>query len=119
MSSSRRSFLKGLGAAALLPVLPAFSKKSAMQFDKAVYHRVLSCNIRVALDEDEANGVGWSARKDICLKIIKNKKPDIISLQEVLKIQADDFRNYFSSYQLFGFDGPEMDAHTTGYHGIA
>ncbi len=119
MSASRRSFLKGMGAAALLPALPGFSNASIASFDKATSHRVLCANIRVALDEDEAKGVGWSARRDICLKIIKDKKPDIISLQEVLKVQADDFRRYFSSYQLFGFDGPEMDPHPTGYYGIA
>lgn len=119
MSVGRREFLKGLGAAALLPVLPAAGRDSAASVDKDNTHRVLSCNIRVALDEDEAKGLGWSARRDICLKIIKSKKPDIISLQEVLKVQADDFRKYFSSYQLFGFEGPEMDPHPTGYYGIA
>lgn len=119
MSSGRRSFLKGISAAALLPVLPAFSRETAMAFSKTGAHRILSCNIRVALDEDEAKDLGWSARRDICLKVIKDRKPDIIGLQEVLKIQADDFRKYFPSYQLFGFDGPEMDAHTIGYHGIA
>jgi len=119
MSVSRRGFLKNFGAAALLPVLPALSRASAAASDKSGHHRVLSCNIRVALDEDEPKGVGWSARRDICLKIIKNKKPDIISLQEVLKVQADDFRKYFPSFQLFGFDGPEMDANPAGYHGIA
>lgn len=119
MSSNRRSFLKGLSAAALLPVLPGFGKEIPAVVNNADYHRILSCNIRVALDEDEAKGVGWPARKDICLKIIKDKKPDIISLQEVLKVQADDFRKHFSSYHLLGFDGPEMDAHPSGYHGIA
>jgi endonuclease/exonuclease/phosphatase family metal-dependent hydrolase len=119
MSVGRREFLKGLGAAALLPVLPAAGNDSAASVYKDNTHRILSCNIRVALDEDEAKGLGWSARRDICLKIIKSKKPDIISLQEVLKVQADDFRKYFSSYQLFGFEGPEMDPHPTGYYGIA
>ena len=119
MPASRRNFLKGLGATALLPMLPAFNKEEKTATSQAPYHRVLSCNIRVALDEDEAKGVGWSARRDICLEIIKNKKPDIIALQEVLKVQANDFRKHFPSYQLLGFDGPEMDAHTTGYHGIA
>ncbi len=90
-----------------------------MAFSKTGAHRILSCNIRVALDEDEAKGLGWSARKDICLKVIKDRKPDIVGLQEVLKVQADDLRKYFPSYQLFGFDGPEMDEHTTGYYGIA
>ncbi|RYY18824.1 MAG: endonuclease/exonuclease/phosphatase family protein [Chitinophagaceae bacterium] len=124
MSASRRRFLKGMSAFALLPVMPALAMDHALpdKYDQSIKdgsHRILCCNIRVALDEDEAKGVGWSARRDICLKIIKDKKPDIISLQEVLKVQADDFRKYFSNYQLFGFDGPEMDAHTTGYHGIA
>ncbi|AXY76863.1 endonuclease/exonuclease/phosphatase family protein [Paraflavitalea soli] len=119
MSANRRKFLKGLSAAALLPVLPAFSSETEMAFSKTGSHRILSCNIRVALDEDEAKGLGWSARKDICLRIIKDRKPDIVGFQEVLKVQADDLRKYFSSYQLFGFDGPEMDEHTTGYYGIA
>ncbi|MCG2614853.1 endonuclease/exonuclease/phosphatase family protein [Terrimonas sp. NA20] len=119
MSASRRNFLKGLGAAALLPALPGFGKELVADHATAGSHRILSCNIRVALDEDEAKGLGWSSRKDICLKVIKNHKPDVICLQEVLKIQADDCRKFFSSYQLIGFDGPEMDAHTTGYHGIA
>lgn len=119
MSSGRRKFLKGIGAAALLPVLPAFGGEPEAYSGEAGSHRIMSCNIRVALDEDEAKGVGWSARKDICLKIIKDRKPDIVGLQEVLKVQADDLRKYFSAYQLFGFDGPEMDPHPTGYYGIA
>jgi len=122
MSSSRRSFLKGIGTAALLPALPAlqaFSSETETSSTKSSTHRILTCNIRVALDEDEAKGVGWSARKDICLKIIKDKKADIICFQEVIKVQADDLKKYFSSFRLFGFDGPEMDPHPTGYFGIA
>lgn len=114
--SDRRSFVKGLGAALMLPSLPAFSREPNAP---SVNHRVLCCNIRVALDEDETSGVGWSVRRDICLKIIKSKTPDIVSFQEVLKVQADDIRKYFPNYQLIGFDGPEMDPHPTGYFGIA
>ena len=29
-------------------------------------HRVASCNIRVALPQDEEGGNGWSARKYVC-----------------------------------------------------
>ncbi|MFT3826383.1 MAG: endonuclease/exonuclease/phosphatase family protein [Chitinophagaceae bacterium] len=119
MSSGRRSFLKGISAAALLPVLPAFGRETEAPPARTGSHRIMTCNIRVALDEDEAKGLGWSARKDICLKIIKDKKPDIVGFQEVLKVQADDIRKYFPSYHLFGFDGPEMDPHPTGYYGIA
>jgi Metal-dependent hydrolase len=120
MPSTRRKFIQQLTPAALLPMLSSFRHFSLPEADKAKrFHRILSCNIRVALDEDEQKGVGWSARRDICLKIIRSKQPDIICLQEVLKVQADDFRNYFKGYSLLGFDGPEMDAHPTGYHGIA
>lgn len=119
MSFGRRRFLKGMGAAALLPVLPVFSKDAGISPGKARTHRVLSCNIRVPLDEDETKGVGWSVRKAVCLKMIKDKQPDIVGLQEVFNVQADDLRKYFPSYQLFGFDGPEMDLHPTGYYGIA
>lgn len=83
-------------------------------------HRVLSCNIRVALAEDEKEGVGWPQRKELCLSVIKKHQPDIICLQEVLRVQANDFRKAFPDFQLLGFDGPEMDAHPDdGYYGIA
>lgn len=120
MSANRRNFLKGLAATAMLPALPGLSGLSAAQQGENMgRHRVLCCNIRVALDEDEAKGVGWSSRRNVCLQIIENQKPDIIALQEVLKVQADDLRRHFPAFQLFGFDGPEMDVRVTGYHGIA
>ncbi|MDF2191148.1 endonuclease/exonuclease/phosphatase family protein [Paraflavitalea sp. CAU 1676] len=122
MNNTRRKFIQGVSAAALLPLLPAkaWAAAAAGATDtQATIHRILTCNIRVALDEDEAKGVGWSARKDICLKIIKQQQPDIVGFQEVLKPQAEDIRKYFDKYALFGFDGPEMDANPTGYHGIA
>ncbi|WP_346237520.1 endonuclease/exonuclease/phosphatase family protein [Niabella insulamsoli] len=117
MPTTRRKFIHYIGAAATAKlVLPQVllasdaAKKS---------HCVLSCNIRVALPEDDAKGVGWAARKDICLKIIKKQQPDIVCFQEVLREQAADIRTFFPTYQLLGFDGPEMDAHKSGYHGIA
>jgi len=116
--NGRRKFLKNLASLAAIPALSLKELKIGTHVAEKSF-RVMSCNIRVALDEDEKKGVGWSSRKNICLKIIESKKPDIICLQEVLRVQADDFRKHFSSYQLFGFDGPEMDVHPTGYHGIA
>lgn len=82
-------------------------------------HKIMSCNIRVALDEDEAKGFGWNDRKDICIQIIGSYNPDIICLQEVLKVQYQDIKKAFAGYMAFGFEGPEMDAHPEGYHGIA
>lgn len=119
--ASRRRFLKGLGATALLPLLPqiGFANSHPEKPFKTLLHKVLTCNIRVALPEDEAKGVGWPQRKPICIEVIKKQKPHIICLQEVLKVQAEDLKKAFPKFQLLGFDGPEMDAHTEGYHGIA
>lgn len=91
---------------------PLFGQKSNL-------HRVISCNIRVALDEDETKGVGWSTRKNVCVKVIKAQHADIICLQEVIGVQNEDMKKVFSSYRVLGYDGPEMDAHKEGYHGIA
>ncbi|GEP96418.1 endonuclease/exonuclease/phosphatase family protein [Chitinophaga cymbidii] len=113
----RRGFIKGLGAASLLPFLPELAWSAAPAVPAS--HRVLSCNIRVALPEDEVKGVGWPDRKEMCIKIIKEQRPDIVCFQEVLKVQAEDIRKAFPKHCLFGFDGPEMDAHLAGYHGIA
>ncbi len=82
-------------------------------------HRVLSCNIRVALPEDEASGNGWSTRRDVCIEVIKAQKPDIFCLQEVIGIQMEDLDKAFPKFGGFGFAGPEMDARSEGYQGIA
>lgn len=82
-------------------------------------HRIMSCNIRVALDDDEEKGFGWNSRKDICTQIIGAYSPDIICLQEVLRVQYQDIKKVFTDYWAFGFEGPKMDAYPEGYHGIA
>lgn len=119
MSATRRKFIHQLGlGAATATLLPLWGSAAETKAPRG-FHRVLSCNIRVALPEDETKGVGWPHRKDICIQVIKNQQPDIVGFQEVLRVQADDIRKAFPSFGLFGFDGPEMDAHPTGYHGIA
>ncbi len=115
----RRPFLKQLSLASLLPCLgrDAHAAPDAPASDAA--HRILSCNIRVALPEDEATGNGWSARRDLCVEVIRAQKPDVVCLQEVLREQIDDLEKAFPAFGSFGFDGPEMDARMTGYGGIA
>lgn len=82
-------------------------------------HRILSCNIRVALPEDSVRGIGWDKRKDVCIEVIKKYQADIICTQEVLKVQYEDMADALSDYIAFGFVGPDMDAFPVGYHGIA
>jgi endonuclease/exonuclease/phosphatase family metal-dependent hydrolase len=119
---SRRNFVKGIGVALSATALPTLANASSVIFEQEKVkgsHRILSCNIRVALPEDDATGNGWKDRKDACIKIIKNQKPDIIGMQEVLRVQAEDIEKAFPDYYVFGFEGPEMDFNKDTYNGIA
>ena len=58
-------------------------------------HRVASCNIRVALPQDEEGGNGWSARKYVCERVMKRCKADIYCLQEVTIGQYEDMCRMF------------------------
>lgn len=117
----RRRLIKGLGAVALTPFLPAavVAEASRPVIKGNGNHKVLTCNIRVALPEDDEKGLGWNTRRQVCVQLIKDQQPDIIGFQEVLKEQAAYLQQQMPKYVLFGFDGPEMDARPTGYHGIA
>ena len=119
-SSSRRGFLQRMGAIALLPLINVESVFAEVDSsNRNAVLKVLTCNIRVDLPEDEQKGNGWSKRKEGCIQIIKRSKADIIGFQEVLKNQFLDLKKGLSDYYGIGFDGPEMDAHKEGYHGIA
>lgn len=119
--ASRRQMIKGLGAVALAPFLPVAGMAALENISRkrTNTHKVLTCNIRVALPEDDAIGLGWNARREVCVQVIKEQQPDLIGFQEVLKEQAVYLQQQMPHYALFGFDGPEMDAHPEGYHGIA
>ena len=83
-------------------------------------HRVMSCNIRVALDQDTAGGNDWQHRKSVCFEVMKKHKADIYCLQEVIYPQYMDLKKAFKDYFVFGYEGPEMDAMPDHeYHGIA
>ena len=116
----RRNFLKQVGLVASTPWLTqvAFAADSPAKSDAAT-HKVMSCNIRVALPEDEATGNGWKARRDLCIDIIRAQKPDLICFQEVLREQMADLEKGLPTHGGYGFEGPEMDARMVGYGGIA
>ena len=117
----RRTFIKNLGLATSLPWLGrvALAAAEAPANANAAAHTILSCNIRVALPEDEATGNGWKARSELCLEVIRAQKPDVVCLQEVLREQMADLECAFPAFGSFGFEGPEMDARMVGYQGIA
>ncbi|MCM2273492.1 MAG: endonuclease/exonuclease/phosphatase family protein [Candidatus Didemnitutus sp.] len=123
-SVSRRTFVKGLAAASLLPLAPAAAPaqpRPAVPRTALPPGRInlLTANIRVALPEDEAAGIGWSQRRELCLDVIAAQQPDIVCYQETLWGQVEDLKARFRDYAFFGFEGPEMDGKLDGYHGIA
>ena len=117
----RRAFIKDLGLAASLPWLgrAALAAPDAPANANIATHTILSCNIRVALPEDEAAGNGWKARRDLCVDVIRAQKPDVVCLQEVLREQMEDLERGLPAFASFGFEGPEMDTRMVGYQGIA
>lgn len=117
---SRRTFVKGLGVAAATPWLSKPFYAGSFNSEKSSEsHKILCCNIRVALPEDDAAGFGWNVRKEVCIDVMRSQKPDIICMQEVLEVQNDDLKKAFPKFFSYGFEGPEMDAFKEGYHGIA
>src|SRR5690606_9662092 len=107
-NSSRRNFIKQAG---LLAGLPFLDTKQAIALDSrkaGTGFRVLSCNIRVDLPEDNAKGQGWQHRREACIQVIKKQNADLIGFQEVLRNQFFDVKNELKDYFAFGFDGPEM-----------
>ena len=119
---SRRSFIKGIGIVSVaMPWLPQtiLAQVDETEKKKGNFYRVLTCNIRVALPEDEKKGYGWNTRKKICKEVIAAHSPDIICLQEVIRVQIEDLKKYFPGFSSFGFEGPSMDAYPEGYHWIA
>ena len=106
----KRFFLAALLLTAVLPVFAA----------KKTTHTVMTANIRVTgLEADDQPGLRWDDRKAICRDVILSRKPDIICMQEVIYDSYEYFKKELKGYTGFGFEGPEMDPYTEGYHFIA
>lgn len=101
--------------AVLLPMAAFGAKRPAGNY------RVMSCNIRITGLADDAPYPErvWENRRNLCISTIKGKDPDIICLQEVIYDSYSWFLKKFGKdYYHFGFEGPEMDPWTEGYHFI-
>lgn len=101
--------------AALLSTVSAGAKRPAGNY------RIMTCNIRITgLEEDAPYPERvWENRRDLCIKTIKKQDPDMFCLQEVIYDSYSWFRKKFGKdYYCFGFEGPEMDPWTEGYHYI-
>ena len=86
---------------------------------KAPIHRIMTANIRITgLKEDNAPYRHWDDRKDYMIKVIRKQKPDVVMMQEVIYDSYEYCKKKLSDYYCFGFEGPEMDPYTEGYHFI-
>ena len=101
--------------AVLLPMAVYGAKRPAGNY------RIMTCNIRITGLADDAPYPArvWENRRDLCVKTIKRQDPDIFCLQEVIYDSYSWFKDKFKKdYYQFGFEGPEMDPWTEGYHYI-
>lgn len=69
-------------------------------------HRVLSCNVRVPLEEDAAAGDGWEARRELCGDVIAKQDGDVICLQECRPVQMEFLKERLPGYEWFGLSNP-------------
>ena len=112
--TSRRDFLRVSVTAASTFLLPA-----ALAAAPVTAHRILTCNILLKLNEHEGTPMDWdAARRDLCIKTIRDQNADIICLQEVGPVQIHDFRRAFTGFNDFGFDGPVSDKMPERFQGI-
>ncbi|MBP3775213.1 MAG: endonuclease/exonuclease/phosphatase family protein [Bacteroidaceae bacterium] len=83
-------------------------------------YRIMTCNIRITgLDDDAPYPERvWENRRDLCVGTVLKRKPDVICLQEVIYDSYAYFKEKCKDYMAFGFEGPEMDPYTEGYHFI-
>lgn len=98
----------------------AKSYKADKAFLRDGIHRVMTANIRVTgLPADEQPGLRWDDRKDLMISLMRKYNPDIIQMQEVIYDSYLYCKQQLHDYFAFGFEGPEMDPYTEGYHLIA
>lgn len=111
-AQSRRTFLKAVGLASALPFAPRILAADSDKINAATRHRIMTCNILLDLPEQKGTPEDWSGRRrDVCMKVIKAQRPDIVCLQEVGAGQRDDFVRAFSAFTVFGYVDPYTDLH--------
>jgi endonuclease/exonuclease/phosphatase family metal-dependent hydrolase len=70
--------------------------------------KVLTCNIRLPLPEDDAAGNGWTARRQLCGDVIVQQKPDLVCLQECREVQLAYLLSRLPSWQAVGLGHPDL-----------
>jgi endonuclease/exonuclease/phosphatase family metal-dependent hydrolase len=107
---SRRSFLVATGTGLTASVGGfhlASADPTATEAGKAAI-KILTCNIRLPLPEDEAAGNGWSARREFCADVIVKQQADLVCLQECREVQLAYLLGKMSGWQAVGLRHPDI-----------
>ena len=101
----------------ILLLLTMFLVVGCQRTSDSTTHRVMSANIRITgLEADEVDGRRWDDRKHYMIEVIRSYNPDVVMMQEVIYDSYAFCKEQLSDYFAFGFEGPEMDPYTEGYH---
>jgi endonuclease/exonuclease/phosphatase family metal-dependent hydrolase len=73
----------------------------------AATHTILSCNIRVPLEADAAEGNGWDDRRELCADVIARREADVICLQESRQNQVEFLKQRLAEFDSYGLSRPE------------
>ena len=69
-------------------------------------HRILSCNIRLPLDEDAKAGNGWEDRRELCANVIAEHEGDVVCLQECRANQLAYLKERLPEFDSYALSGP-------------
>jgi endonuclease/exonuclease/phosphatase family metal-dependent hydrolase len=82
-------------------------------------HRILTCNILFDLPEQKGTPFDWAAgRREACVNLIRDHRPDLVCMQEVGRGQNDDFIQAFPRFAAFGYDDPYVDRQPVRFQNI-
>jgi endonuclease/exonuclease/phosphatase family metal-dependent hydrolase len=107
---SRRDFLSIAGAgltASLYQSVAVAADSPATPADQGTI-KILTCNIRLPLPEDEATGNGWNARRELCAEVIAAQKPDLVCMQECREVQLAYLLEKLAGWRAVGLTHPDL-----------
>jgi endonuclease/exonuclease/phosphatase family metal-dependent hydrolase len=100
---SRVQFIRAFVLGLLLIVTLALQTRAAAANERPQAQAdlvVMSFNVRYAAANDGENN--WDKRKDLACDVVRRQAPDLIGLQEALRVQIDDFRAALPQYAELG-----------------
>jgi len=70
--------------------------------------KILTCNIRLPVKEDEEAGNGWMTRRQMCADVIAAQHADLIGIQEARQHQLEFLLRQMPHMQAVGLPHPDL-----------